>query len=258
MKRDIRYDLVRAIAILFVVCIHSMGLVNEGVENRVQEAQVINAVMNIIYCGVPLFVMLSGALLLGKDEPMKVFFKKRMSRVLIPFLVWSVIVGAILYLQSGGRSVAGYLLYELKGIATTGVHGIYWYVYMIIGLYCLTPVLRHIIHNGSKASGEGILLYFSVLCLIVTVLGDVFPEFTVLSHWVSPNLTMLFYFMAGWLISESIKTSFGGMNYKRLFAVLLAVFYVISVVVSYTRASFIELFDFNHTRNYYCTSVVRL
>ena len=81
--------------------------------------------------------------------------------------------------------------------------------------------------------GGGILLYLSGLCLTVVVVGDAFPEFTVLSHWVSPNLTMLFYFMAGWLISEAIKTSFRGMNYKRLFTVLLAVFYVISVVASY-------------------------
>ena len=153
MKRDIRYDIIRVVAIFLVVCIHSMALVDSARDAGDMTAKVVSAMMNIIYCGVPLFVMLSGALLLGKSEPMKVFFKKRMARVLIPFLVCSVIVGAILYLQGGGRSPLGYLLYELKGIATTGVHGIYWYVYMIIGLYCLTPVLRHILHSGDKASG---------------------------------------------------------------------------------------------------------
>ena len=44
---------------------------------------------------------------------------------------------------------------------------------------------------------------------------------------------MLFYFMAGWLISEAIRTGFRGVNYKRLFTVLLTVLYIISVVVSY-------------------------
>lgn len=153
--RELRYDIIRFLAIFLVVCIHSMALVDAARDAGDVTARVVSALMNIIYCGVPLFVMLSGALLLGKDEPMKVFFKKRLSRVLIPFLVWSVIVGAILYLQGGGRSIVGYTLYELKSVATTGVHGIYWYVYMIIGLYCLTPVLRHIIHSGNEARGGG-------------------------------------------------------------------------------------------------------
>ena len=69
----------------------------------------------------------------------------------------------------------------------------------------------------------------------MTVLGNAFPDFNVLSHWVSANLTMLFYFMAGWLIAEAIKIGFRRVNYKRLFTVLLAMFYVISVVGSYFR-----------------------
>lgn len=156
--REIRYDLIRFVAIFMVVCIHSMALVDAARDAGDITAWIVSAMMDIIYCGVPLFVMLSGALLLGKDEPMKVFFKKRMSRILIPFLVWSVIVGAILYIQDGGRSIAGYMLYELKGIATTGVHGIYWYVYMTIGLYGLTPVLRHIIHSNGQTGGHFVIL----------------------------------------------------------------------------------------------------
>lgn len=230
--RNVRFDVVRVIAIFFVVCIHSMALIDAAKETGNISARLVSCMMGIIYCGVPLFVMLSGALLLGKEEPMKVFFKKRMSRVLIPFIVWSIIVGAILYFQGGGRSIGGYLLYTLKGIGTTGVHGIYWYVYMIIGLYCLTPVLRHILHCSGK-SGGGILLYLCVLCLIVAVLGNAFPELYMLSHWVSKNLTMLFYFMTGYLISYAIKTTYRDINYKRLFSIMFIAFYVISVFMKY-------------------------
>ena len=210
-----------------------MALVDAARDAGDVTARVVSALMNIIYCGVPLFVMLSGALLLGKDEPMKVFFKKRLSRVLIPFLVWSVIVGAILYLQGGGRSIVGYTLYELKSVATTGVHGIYWYVYMIIGLYCLTPVLRHIIHSGNEARGGGILLYLSVLCLVTAVLGDAIPELQVLSHWVSKNLIMLFYFMAGYLVSQAVRIYYDQINYKKVFCISLPVLYAISVIASF-------------------------
>ncbi len=146
--RDFRFDFIRAIAIFLVICIHSMGLVNIAEDSGDSEAKVISACMNIIYCGVPLFVMLSGALLLGKEEPTIVFLKKRLSRVLIPFLLWSIVVGSILYVQEGGRSVFGCLGFLTKGILTSGVHGVYWYVYMILGLYLLTPVLRTIVQSG--------------------------------------------------------------------------------------------------------------
>ncbi|MFM7399361.1 MAG: acyltransferase, partial [Bacteroidota bacterium] len=41
--------------------------------------------------GVPLFVMLSGFLLLGKDYPLPDFLSRRFSRVVIPALFWMVI-----------------------------------------------------------------------------------------------------------------------------------------------------------------------
>ena len=104
MTRNISYDIIRATAIFFVICIHSLGLVNDALlmENSIGQAHVINALMGIVYSGVPLFVMLSGALLLGKEEPLKMFFHRRLQRVLWPFLLWSLVVYAILYWQEGG------------------------------------------------------------------------------------------------------------------------------------------------------------
>jgi len=43
---------------------------------------------------VPLFVMLTGALLLMPEkvgEPLSVFFKKRLNRIGLPFLFWGVV-----------------------------------------------------------------------------------------------------------------------------------------------------------------------
>ena len=40
---------------------------------------------------VPLFFMVSGYLLLGREEPYGVFFWKRIVKVFVPFLIWSLI-----------------------------------------------------------------------------------------------------------------------------------------------------------------------
>src|SRR5215216_3311907 len=41
--------------------------------------------------GVPLFFLISGYLLLSKQEDLSVFFRKRAARIVVPFLVWSIL-----------------------------------------------------------------------------------------------------------------------------------------------------------------------
>ena len=48
-------------------------------------------VYDLVAPGVSLFLIFSGVLLLGRDEPVGVFFKKRFLRILPPFLFWSLV-----------------------------------------------------------------------------------------------------------------------------------------------------------------------
>jgi surface polysaccharide O-acyltransferase-like enzyme len=50
---------------------------------------------------VPLFVMLSGYLLLGKDYPLPDFLKRRFSRVVIPAIFWMLIYCFYGYMANG-------------------------------------------------------------------------------------------------------------------------------------------------------------
>lgn len=49
------------------------------------------AVISIVRVGVPLFLMVSGALLLNRKLKMSVFFKKRARSVVVPFICWAAI-----------------------------------------------------------------------------------------------------------------------------------------------------------------------
>lgn len=72
-----------------------------------------------------------------------------------------------------------------------------------------------------------------MLCLVTAVLGDAIPELQVLSHWVSKNLIMLFYFMAGYLVSQTVRIYYDQINYKKVFCISLPVLYAISVIASF-------------------------
>ena len=97
---------------------------------------------------VPLFFMVSGFLLLPKVESVSTFLQKRFTKILIPLAAWSIIY--ILwrkYYEHEAIPLPLGFLYFLSG--PTYVH--LWFLYAIMTLYLITPVLRVVIHGGHRA-----------------------------------------------------------------------------------------------------------
>ncbi len=110
---------------------------------------------------VPLFVMLSGYLLLGKDYPLPDFLKRRFSRVVIPAVFWMLIYCFYGYLAKGTPATIGE---ALKSIVTGPVHYHLWFIYLIIGLYLVYPILRPWVRTASNRD----FMYFFVMWSVGT------------------------------------------------------------------------------------------
>ena len=110
---------------------------------------------------VPLFVMLSGYLLLGKDYSLPDFLKRRFSRVVIPAIFWMLIYCLYGYLANGSPATIGA---ALKSLVTGPVHYHLWFIYLIIGLYLVYPILRPWVRTASNQD----FLYFFVMWSIGT------------------------------------------------------------------------------------------
>ena len=87
MKKKLLYiEFLRAIAVLFVIFNHTGG---DGfrlfLKYPAGSIQYWTCLSVSIFCkfAVPVFFMISGALLLGKDEPLKVLWKKRIARTIL-------------------------------------------------------------------------------------------------------------------------------------------------------------------------------
>ena len=92
-NRIVWADLVRFIAIFMVICIHCSDPFNVSPEARSNpEYNLWGSIYGAFLrpC-VPLFVMLTGMLLLPVEQEIGQFYKKRMLRVVIPFIVWSLL-----------------------------------------------------------------------------------------------------------------------------------------------------------------------
>ncbi len=138
-------DLIRTVGIFLIILLHATNFPPQIPINITPQvaydwftADVYAAVGHI---GVPLFVMLSGFFLLQPekaDEPLKVFFKKRFNRIGLPFIFWSSIYFFWnVYVHNMPLTLDGVVKAFMSG---TYVH--LWFLYMLVGLYLVTPLLR--------------------------------------------------------------------------------------------------------------------
>ena len=213
-QRDIRYDIIRTVAILFVVCIHSYpAIMGDDVNVYV------NSLVNVcISTAVPLFVILSGALLLGRREPVFYALRHRLKRLLVPFLFWSVIVYCSFFFIRQGFSVPS-IVECFKGylhdLVTMNIHQVYWFVYMMIGLYLLLPLMRIVVQSAPKSFNY--LLLF-VLCGMV--IGKSFPQSQYVLWWNNQYFTWVFLFLSGY---GAVTCQFASSKTYRLISALSAV-----------------------------------
>jgi surface polysaccharide O-acyltransferase-like enzyme len=173
--RPIQVDLIRTAAVVGVLLLHAANdLTTQNMSNlEIWRWCTVSIYQSIGRMGVPLFVMLTGALLLApgkQDEPLGVFFKKRFSRIGLPFLFW----GALyfiwdFYVQNQQVTQAFIINSFLNGPYFT-----FWYLYMLTGLYLVTPLLRVMVANASQK----LMKYFIAIWFVGTALVPLIPFLT--------------------------------------------------------------------------------
>lgn len=156
-------------AILAVIVLH-VSAVTLSESPRGEAMWWLSALLNAASrWGVPVFVMLSGAALLGtgRIEAAGTFYRKRISKVVIPLMFWSAfyIAWAALPALVKGDTVSwtDRLLRWCQGRPYYHL----WFLYMILGLYLITPWLRLAMRDMELG-----LLRRSVIALLLVTLSD--------------------------------------------------------------------------------------
>lgn len=149
---------------------------------------------------VPVFVMVSGALLLdsSKNESILEFYKKRAVRIVAPLFFWSVIWAIF---DSYVEGETPFLYSCLVRILSGTPHAHMWFLYMIAGLYLATPFLRKITHHSTKRELRMLVIGLFVASSISYAYGILYAGHTKLFlNWF---LFYLPYFLGGHLIRET-------------------------------------------------------
>ena len=99
---------------------------------------------------VPIFVMLSGALLLPREEAIGPFLKKSFSRIVLPFLFYNLIFSLFNWqVRLRGKSFGfsdGMTWLGEQYFSGASYH--FWYIYMIIGIYLFIPIIGRWIRSA--------------------------------------------------------------------------------------------------------------
>lgn len=159
-KRIFYIDAIRAIAIVFVLLCHVSNeypLVNTNLM-----ATIPFLTHDIGVFGVPLFFMISGALLLGRNYPtITDFLKKRFLRIVYPFIFWMIIF-TVLYFAIMNNNIA-YLTDILFGQRFT------WFIYALIGIYLFIPIINAFINKYGIKGAEYFLILWAVTLVFSTI-----------------------------------------------------------------------------------------
>ncbi|MCD7034482.1 acyltransferase family protein [Metabacillus sp. GX 13764] len=165
-NRIVYFDWLRVIATIGVVMLHSAAPILYEYKDLPQNQWWVGHVFDTLtrWC-VPIFFMMSGALLLNPDkrEPLQTFFKKRAIKVFIPFAAWSIFYLAI-QIKTGKLDPSPAA--AAKAVLEDKVYYHLWFMYVIIGLYVITPILKDFIGNTSRRNLElFIILWFVSTCV---------------------------------------------------------------------------------------------
>ena len=161
-QREIWIDWMRVVACFLVIMTHSCEpfyLGGEGSLILTKADAIWVSVLNVIpRACVALFVVASSYLQFPLHYPTGEFFRRRAARILIPFLCWTVV-----YALVWGEPVQNFkdLLLNFNYAA-----GHLWFVYMLVGVYLVMPLLS----PWAEKVGKKELLVYLGIWLFTTVI----------------------------------------------------------------------------------------
>ena len=204
---------------------------------------------SIVRCCVPLFVMMSGVLLLPTSLTLGEFYTKRIKRLALPLVFWSILLPFLFFFyqnQYGGCAFplmdpSSYTLKDTIYKASTFLLNFnydttpLWYLYMLVGLYLIIPVLSTWVKNATQKDIKTFLtvwaisLFIPYIELAAKLLGFVgYPGNSAVFGVCDWNVFGTFYYVSGFvgylLLGYYLKTYPPQWSWKKCMGTCVPVF----------------------------------
>lgn len=248
MKRNQNLDLIRILAGILVICIHSSdSFVNYPTIFGGLSWWVANIVNSLARISVPLFIMISGSLLLPIPSNMSssYFIKRRLNVILLPFIFWSFVYIAYDWILLGHT----YTLTKIAQAYFFGSLGPLYFLLVIAGIYISAPIFSNIISKNNQKKLVGMIsmsLVFGIILIIASRIINL--------HGIYPNSLTLFipyipFFLLGFLLKNKQISFFKGLLIYFSLGLINAVFNFFSMKLN--TIQILGDYNFNVSQYFY-------
>ena len=167
----------RVAATLLVIMLHCVSPYVASLELFGTKTWWMSNIIGIITrAGVPLYFMMSGYLLLSREDTasFKQFYKKRLKRILAPFIIWDVAYFLYFSLTSGnGLSIARFL----SELIDHGSAYHLWFLYTIAGIYLVAPFFKRLTDSLTNKQIMGLLAIMAFPVAVRPFINTVTPVY---------------------------------------------------------------------------------
>ena len=214
-ERVFYFDVLRVIACLSVILFHVSGnYISTGLKDLTFFNNVDYWICNVFYSvsrlGVPLFTMISGALMLdGNYSFSREKLIKHIVKIAVFYVFWFVVYAVFFKIALPIFHKESVSVKEVFSVADNDAYHL-WFCPMIIGLYLITPLLRLWV----KPDNKKYVKYFLALSLIFFIVidntfrvADLFIDVTIVKNIVNHVelryvFGYTFYFVLGWYLNN--------------------------------------------------------
>lgn len=192
-KKTLHIEAIRMLAILCVMFIHSGYRGHQAFAAGTTPVTFVFSLF--LSCltdiGVTLFWMVSGALLLGRGEDAVTTYKKRLPRILILLLFFSLIRYFYNYFveQSGRLDVLDFI----RGILSGNIFLPYWFLYFYIGVILALPFLSMIVRGMSLRDWNLFVILEFFFLVVVRILELSLETIVSVPFYVPEAINALFF-----------------------------------------------------------------
>lgn len=172
-KRIDYLDIARLFACVLIITTHS-AYASENPSYKIWLS-----LLNVIGTpGTDLFFVISGSLLFPVMLPNKLFIKKKITKILLPLLFWSLFFLFKAYITDEMDTTQ--IVQSLIKMPFKPIVGVYWFLYVICGLYLFAPIISKWLVQASKPEFKYYLGLWTIT-LILPYMNFFFPDFFDLS-----------------------------------------------------------------------------
>ena len=233
-KRYYYIDFLRIFSMFAVVFLHSASdLLRTEYNTGVWHFS--NVLTSLFSVSVPIFFMISGAMLLSdeKASSIKGLYKVRLKKIVLPFLFWSLfaviyfLITEYLYYDTLNFSALKYRVMHFLSEPVT-IH--LWFMYALIPIYVILPFLKVLIDNINNKQSIYLFLIWAIFSIFTTTAQNFLPgEYKVLfSFNYSFNLNVIGGYVGFFILGYYLHNNDFKIKRKYLIIFVIADVFIVS------------------------------